>query len=139
MTNSRISGVSCVTHRGMPDSTQPKIDHPALCKLLRQAYSAERAASFAYIGHAGSLKDSTEIGRIREIEQDEWDHRKQVLLIMQEYGIPISRWLELKFFVIGKVIGLSLLFYRAVYAVLLRWQTGKRKRLRVLRDDSVLP
>ncbi len=88
-------------------SLSPALEHPALCRLLQQAYSAERAACFAYIGHAGSLRDAEEIARIQEIEQDEWDHRKHVHEIMGEYGVPISRWLEMKFFLIGKVIGFS--------------------------------
>lgn len=83
------------------------IHHPALVDLLQRAYSAEKAASFAYIGHAASLKDPTEREAVREIEQDEWDHRRNVLRIMQQYDIPISRWYELKFHLIGKIIGLS--------------------------------
>ncbi|WP_395044709.1 hypothetical protein [Flavobacterium sp.] len=31
--------------------------HPELIDLLQKAYSAEKAASFAYQGHAGSVKD----------------------------------------------------------------------------------
>ncbi|MEM9399669.1 MAG: hypothetical protein AAF984_05625 [Verrucomicrobiota bacterium] len=81
-----------------------------MIKSLQTAYSAERAASFAYIGHAGSLKNSEEIAKVREIEQDEWNHHSHVLDIMQEYDIKPSRWLELKFYVIGKFISLSCYF-----------------------------
>ena len=84
-----------------------KIDHPALVDSLRKAYSAERAACFAYVGHAGSLKDPKEIAAVKQIEQDEWDHRAHVLSIMQQYDIPIYKWYEFKFYVIGKFIGLS--------------------------------
>lgn len=84
-----------------------KLKHPALVDLLQMAYSAEKAAAFAYIGHANTVKDSEAIRRINEIEQDEWDHRKEVLAIMQQYDIPVSRWYELKFHVIGKVIAFS--------------------------------
>jgi len=83
------------------------LDHPQLVKSLRLAYSAEKAASFAYIGHAGSLRDADEIARVQEIEQDEWGHRRHVLEIMGQYDIPVSRWNELKYHVIGKVIGYS--------------------------------
>ena len=83
------------------------LDHPQLVKSLRLAYSAEKAASFAYIGHAGSLKNPDEIAKVQEIEQDEWDHRRHVLEIMKRYDIPVSRWNELKYHVIGKVIGYS--------------------------------
>ena len=84
-----------------------KIDHSALVDSLRKAYSAERAACFAYVGHAGSLKDPDEIKAVQQIEQDEWDHRAHVLTLMQQYDIPISKWYELKFYLIGKFIGYS--------------------------------
>ena len=48
-----------------------KKEHPKLYDLLRRAYSAEKAASFAYIGHAGSLKNPEEKARVKEIEDDE--------------------------------------------------------------------
>jgi rubrerythrin len=83
------------------------LDDPQLVKSLRLAYSAEKAASFAYIGHAGSLRDPDEIARVQEIEQDEWGHRRHVFEIMKEYDIPVSRWNERKYHVIGKVIGYS--------------------------------
>ncbi len=84
-----------------------KIEHPALIDSLRKAYSAERAASFAYIGHAGSLRNETEKLAIKRIEDDEWDHRRHVLEIMREYDIPMSRYYELKYYLIGKLIGYS--------------------------------
>ena len=84
-----------------------ELKHSKLTDLLRQAYSAEKAASFAYIGHAGSLRDSNEKAAVQQIEQDEWEHRKNVLGIMQQYRIPISRYYEIKYHFIGKVIGYS--------------------------------
>lgn len=83
------------------------LNHPTLIRSLRKAYSAERAASYAYIGHAGSLKDPDEIAVVRQIEQDEWDHRKQVGLIMDRYGIKPSGFQEIKYAIIGRFIGLS--------------------------------
>lgn len=87
-----------------------KLNHLKLVDSLRKAYSAERAASFAYIGHAGSLKSPVERKRVREIEQDEWDHRDSVLKIMQQYDIPASRYYEWKYYLIGKCIGCSCYF-----------------------------
>jgi len=84
-----------------------KINHPTLTDSLRKAYSAERAASFAYIGHAESLRDPQEKALVKQIEQDEWDHRRNVLKIMRQHDIPVSRYYEFKFYVIGKVIGFS--------------------------------
>lgn len=83
------------------------LHHKALVDLLRKAYSAEKAAAFAYQGHAGSIKDPAEKAAIRQIEMDEWNHRKEVLEIMQRYGIPVSKPYELRFHVIGKVISFS--------------------------------
>lgn len=82
-----------------------KIHHPRLVDSLRKAYSAEKAAAFAYIGHAGSLKSDAEKRAVKQIEDDEWSHRKNVLQIMQTYDIPISKYYEIKFHLIGKVIG----------------------------------
>ncbi|MBV9463682.1 MAG: hypothetical protein JO317_05580 [Verrucomicrobiae bacterium] len=81
--------------------------HPQLTELLQRAYSAEKAAAFAYIGHAGSLKGEEEKRAVKQIEIDEWEHREHVLAIMRKYGVPISRWYELKFHVIGKIISAS--------------------------------
>ncbi len=78
--------------------------HPALVGSLQRAYSAERAASLAYIGHAASLRDPAAKARIKEIEQDEWDHRRNVLAILQHYGLPVSRRLELQYYLIGQLI-----------------------------------
>ncbi len=84
-----------------------KLTHPALVDSLRKAYSAERAASLAYIGHAGSLRDPAERAIVRQIEQDEWDHRRNVRKIMDRHGIPVSRYYEIKYLLIGKLIGWS--------------------------------
>lgn len=83
------------------------LNHPQLVDLLKKAYSAEKAAAFAYQGHAAAVKDPEEKKAIRQIEIDEWNHRKEVLEIMQRYHIPISRFYELRFYVIGKVISFS--------------------------------
>ncbi len=84
-----------------------KLTHKKLINLLQSAYSAEKAAAFAYQGHAGSVKDLSEKKEIKQIEDDEWGHRKEVLLIMQEYEIPISKYYELRFYLIGKCISAS--------------------------------
>ena len=73
------------------------LNHPKLVDLLKQAYSAERAASIAYRGHARSVSDADEKEAIAQIENDEWNHRASVLAIMQAYDIPISKFLRLIF------------------------------------------
>jgi len=83
------------------------LNHKELADLLKRAYSAEKAAAFAYQGHAGSVKNKDEKAAIRQIEQDEWNHRREVLAIMQQYGIPVSKWYEFRFHLIGKTISFS--------------------------------
>lgn len=81
---------------------------PELKNLLQLAYSAERAASFAYQGHAGSIRNNEAVStKIHEIEMDEWFHRAEVLKIMEEYQIPVDKWYEVKYYVIGKIISWS--------------------------------
>jgi len=84
-----------------------KLNHPALVELLQRAYSAEKAAAFAYIGHANSLKNREDKAAVKQIEDDEWGHRKNVLVILQKYDIPISKYYEVKFHVIGRIISAS--------------------------------
>jgi hypothetical protein len=79
----------------------------ALYDSLQKAYSAERAACFAYVGHAAALRDPDAKAEIQKIENDEWDHRREVLKIMQRWNVPTSRRYEAKYWLIGKVIGLS--------------------------------
>ena len=76
----------------------PTLQHKELIDLLQQAYSAERAASFAYIGHARSVNDPNEKKAIKQIEDDEWHHRATVLKIMQQYEIPVSKYYEIRFY-----------------------------------------
>jgi hypothetical protein len=84
-----------------------KLQHPKLVKLLKLAYSAEKAAAFAYIGHAGSVTNLDEKEAIKQIEVDEWEHRKTVLSIMEQYNISPSRYYEIKYYIIGKMISCS--------------------------------
>lgn len=83
------------------------LDHPKLVQLLQKAYSAEKAAAFAYIGHAGSVNDPAEKAAIRQIEVDEWNHRREVLAIMRRYHVPVSKYFEVRFHLIGRVIAAS--------------------------------
>jgi rubrerythrin len=84
-----------------------KLNHPALVDLLQRAYSAEKAAAFAYQGHAGSRSDPMEKKAIHQIEVDEWNHRREVLDIMKLYDVPMSKYYEFKFHTMGKLISAS--------------------------------
>lgn len=84
-----------------------KLAHRKLVRLLLLAYSAEKAAAFAYIGHAGSVKNPEEKAAIRQIELDEWGHRASILEILQKYELTPSRYFEIKYHVIGRIISAS--------------------------------
>ena len=84
-----------------------KLQHPALVDLLQMAYSAEKAAAFAYIGHAGAVKNPDEKRAIKQIEDDEWNHRREVLQLMQQYDVPVSKYYELRFHIVGRLISAS--------------------------------
>ena len=83
------------------------IQHSKLVKLLQLAYSAEKAAAFAYIGHAGAVKNPDEKAAIKQIELDEWRHRETVLSIMRRHEISPSRYYELKYHIVGRIISAS--------------------------------
>ena len=91
------------------EQVKPKatLNHPALVDLLQRAYSAEKAAAFAYQGHAASVKNPNEKKAIRQIELDEWHHRDVVLQIMNDFDVPISKKYERKFHLLGKTISFS--------------------------------
>ena len=57
------------------DSPNPRAQ---LITVLQMAYSGERAAGYAYRGHWHSVRDSEERARIKQIEDEEWHHRKLV-------------------------------------------------------------
>lgn len=80
------------------------LHHARLVDLMQMAYSAEKAAAFAYQGHAGSVKRKEEKVAIKQIEEDEWHHRWQVLALMNQYEIKPKKWYELRFHIVGKII-----------------------------------
>lgn len=84
-----------------------KLKHPALIDLIQMAYSAEKAAAFAYQGHAGSVKDQAAKVAIKQIEIDEWNHRQEMLELLHLYELPISKYYEFRFHVVGKIISSS--------------------------------
>lgn len=79
----------------------------AFIHLARLAYSAERAAAFAYRGHAASLRDPLEKAELRRIEDEEWLHRENLARMLAKLGARASPLLEAKYWCIGKAIGLS--------------------------------
>ena len=77
----------------------------ALIGVLRHAYSGERAAAYAYRGHARSVRDPGERSRIRQIEDEEWRHRELVGGLLRQLGARPSPVAELRAAVIGRTLG----------------------------------
>jgi len=51
-----------------------------------------------------SLRNSVEQKKVQEVEQDEYSHREGVLKIMRQHEIPVSKFYELKYRIIGRLI-----------------------------------
>ncbi|HEV2694602.1 MAG TPA: hypothetical protein VG347_17035 [Verrucomicrobiae bacterium] len=66
-----------------------KLNHPALAELLQRAYSAEKAAAFAYIGHAASLKKPADKAAVKQIEDDEWGQLGKQCLKNGDYFLRV--------------------------------------------------
>lgn len=76
-----------------------------MIRILRSAYSGEVAAAYAYRGHWRSLKDSPERTRIKQIEAEEWDHRRRVGEWLAKLDAGPNPRREKIFWTIGKVLG----------------------------------
>lgn len=76
-----------------------------LVGLLQLAYSAERAAGYAYRGHWHSVVSEDERIRIRQIEDEEWHHRKLVGEMIESLGAHPDRNREIRSLVIGRLLG----------------------------------
>jgi hypothetical protein len=78
----------------------------SLARILRHAYSGEKAAAYAYRGHWRSCRAPEERDRIRQIEDEEWHHRQQVGAMLAELGSAPSRVRELRAAIVGRLLGL---------------------------------
>lgn len=76
-----------------------------LIKILRLAYSGELAAAYAYRGHWRSMKDEAIRERIREIEEEEWHHRRLVGRMLEQVGAKPNRSREFRALIIGRTLG----------------------------------
>lgn len=79
--------------------------HRRLVRILRGAYSGELAAAYAYRGHRRSLRDPSERERVKQIERDEWAHRRRVGRMLSGLGARPSRPRELLMSAIGRGVG----------------------------------
>jgi len=78
-----------------------------LIRILQNAHAGECAAAYAYRGHWRSLKDSPEKDRIKEIEAEEWDHRRRVGEWLLKLGAKPKLIREKIFWTIGNLLGPS--------------------------------
>ena len=78
----------------------------ALVRILRLAYSGERAAAYAYRGHWKSVGDECERSRIKIIEAEEWHHRELVGEMLGKLGSSPERRREIQAAVIGRALGI---------------------------------
>jgi hypothetical protein len=78
-----------------------------LIRILQHAYSGEVAAAYAYRGHWRSLGASPEKERIKQIEAEEWDHRRRVGEWLEKLDATPRATREKVFWTIGKVLGHS--------------------------------
>ena len=83
----------------MPDDARAKLIHQLQC-----AYSGELAAGYAYRGHWHSLREPQQRERVRQIEAEEWHHRRLVGGLLEQLGARPRRMREVVFWCIGKFI-----------------------------------
>ena len=77
-----------------------------LIRILQNAHAGELAAAFAYRGHWKSLKrNAPEIGEIKKIEREEWEHRENVARWLRKLDAKPRPLREKIFWTIGKLIG----------------------------------
>ena len=77
-----------------------------LIAILQLAYSGELAAAYAYRGHWRSLMRKDERDSIRNIENDEWRHRKFVGEMLKSLESGPDPFRELRAAIIGRSLGL---------------------------------
>ena len=77
-----------------------------LIRILQNAYSGERAAAYAYRGHWKSLeKSAAERERIRQIEEEEWTHRREVGKWLTVLKAKPRKFKEAMLWTIGRTLG----------------------------------
>jgi rubrerythrin len=87
------------------DATQQLTPREQLITILQLAYSGELAAGYAYRGHWHSVSDVEERRRIKQIEDEEWHHRKLVGEMLASLGAGPNKVREIRATVVGRVLG----------------------------------
>jgi len=76
-----------------------------LIHILQLAYSGELAAGYAYRGHWHSVSDVEERRRIKQIEDEEWHHRRLVGEMLASLGAGPNKVREIRATIVGRVLG----------------------------------
>src|SRR6187397_448052 len=87
------------------EATNRRSPREQLITTLQLAYSGELAAGYAYRGHWHSVSDAEERRRIKQIEDEEWDHRKLVGEMLESLGSGPNKIREIRATIIGRVLG----------------------------------
>lgn len=116
-----------LTGAGISDRTSSLRDDAIgmLVTLLQKAYSGERAAAYAYAGHWHSVWQKADRRRIREIEEEEWRHRRLLATMLAELGSAPNPKREHRAWWIGRTLGL-LCFVTGYFAPM--YGAGKLER-----------
>lgn len=77
-----------------------------LIRILQNAHAGELAAAYAYRGHWKSVRNSAEKSRIKQIEQEEWEHREGVRKWLDVLGSEPKKFREAVFWTIGRSLGI---------------------------------
>jgi rubrerythrin len=88
------------------ESTDQSTPKAKLINILQLAYSGELAAGYAYRGHWHSLSDGDDRARVKQIEDEEWHHRKLVGEMLRELGAGPNKRRELRATFVGRTLGL---------------------------------
>ena len=88
------------------ESTDQSTPKAKLINILQLAYSGELAAGYAYRGHWHSLSDGDDRARVKQIEEEEWQHRKLVGEMLRELGAGPNKRRELRATLVGRTLGL---------------------------------
>jgi len=88
------------------ESTDQSTPKAKLINILQLAYSGELAAGYAYRGHCHSLSDGDDRARVKQIEEEEWQHRKLVGEMLRELGAGPNKRRELRATLVGRTLGL---------------------------------
>lgn len=76
-----------------------------LIAILQLAYSGERAAGYAYRGHWLSVTNTEERARIKEVENEEWHHRRLIGEMLRSLNVQPSGFREARALIIGRILG----------------------------------